>query len=390
MMDQIPNNFMESCSCYLRNRMFNITNTNFMVEIDMGTWRRKLISCLAVYLHSRCPLKRVTNYTLLENKMLIVGNDLCSSSQCMSMNNGFVICISMLERKDFFVPSYEWSDHSQKTWEYIWIFGIMISFICYFIIIIVYQFIIDEKSLTSTIIVFQCVTLLFTDASFVVALRIRHHTFSCKFIGIALHWGILASQIWTAIIAFDLSSKLRSISATIIKTNSVRLAGYDITAYVTPAIIVSTCTFFQTHHLIDRGYEANGFCFISDCRLVIYFFVIPLAIIFLITTFIYMYSLYCIWKKEKKARTTLRTSARHNNNLLSIAFKLTVALSLIEVFGFIQICKDNISESELIFTFVFRIIYAFLRSLRGLWLLLIFVCNGSKLKLLRSTWTNSQ
>ena len=284
-MDQILNNFMESCSCYLHNRMFNITNTNFMVEIDMGTWRRKLISCLAIYLHSRCSLKRVTNYTLLENKMLIVGNDLCSSSQCMSMNNGFVICISMLERKDFFVPSYEWSDHSQKTWEYIWIFGIMISFICYFIIIIVYQFIIDEKSLTSTIIVFQCVTLLFTGVSLVVALRIRHHTFSCKFIGIALHWGILASQIWTAIIAFDLSSKLRSISATIIKTNSVRLAGYSITAYVTPAIIVSTCTFLQTHHLIDRGYGANGFCFISDCRLVIYFFVIPLAIIFLIATF---------------------------------------------------------------------------------------------------------
>ena len=170
----------------------------------------------------------------------------------------------------------------------------------------------------------------------------------------------------------------------------MRLAGYGITAYVTPAIIVSTCTFFQTHHLIDRGYEANGFCFISDCRLVIYFFVIPLAIIFLIITFIYMYSLYCIWKKEKKARTTLRTSARHNNNLLSIAFKLTVALSLIEVFGFIQIYNDNISESELIFTFIFRIIHAFLRSLRGLWLLLIFVCNGSKLKLLRSTWTNSQ
>ena len=190
MMGQIPNNFMESCSCYLRNRMFNITNTNFMVEIDMGTRRRKLISCLAVYLHSRCPLKRVTNYTLLENKMLIVGNDLCSSSQCMSMNNGFVICISMLERKDFFVPSYEWSDHSQKTWEYIWIFGIMISFICYFIIIIVYQFIIDEKSLTSTIIVFQCVTLLVTDASLVVALHIHHHTFGCKFIGIVLHWGI--------------------------------------------------------------------------------------------------------------------------------------------------------------------------------------------------------
>ena len=148
MMDQILNNFMESCSCYLHNRMFNITNTNFMVEINMGTWKRKLISCLAIYLHSRCPLKRVTNYTLLEKKMLIVGNDPSSSSQCMSMNNGFVICISMHERKDFFVPSYEWGDHLQKTWEYSWICGIIISFVCYFIIIIVYQFIIDEKSLT--------------------------------------------------------------------------------------------------------------------------------------------------------------------------------------------------------------------------------------------------
>lgn len=359
-----------------------------MVEIDMGTWRRKLISCLAFYLHSSCSLKQVKNYTLSKKKTLIAGNDLCNSSQYMSMNNSFVICISKYEGKDFFVLSYKWLKHLQKAWEYIWISGIIVSFVCYFVIIIVSQFIIEEKSLTSAIIVFQCVTLLVTDASLIVALRIPHNTFGCKFIGIVLQRGILAFQLWTAIIALDLSSKLRSFSRTFIKTNSLRLVGYGITAYVIPAIIVSTCVFLQIHHLNDRRYGANSICFISDCCLMIYFFVIPLAIIFLITTLLYIHSLYCIWKKEKKARRTLRTSARHINNLLSVPFKLTVVLSLIELFGFIQICKGNISESELISTYVFRILHALLCSLSGLWLLLIFVCNGSKLKLLRSTWTN--
>ena len=60
--------------------------------------------------------------------------------------------------------------------------------------------------------------------------------------------------------------------------------------------------------------------------------------------------------KKKEARSVLRTPARHNYNLLSIALKLIVALSLVDIIGFIQIRKKNPSENELLFNFVFFIV----------------------------------
>ena len=102
-----------------------------------------------------------------------------------------------------------------------------------------------------------------------------------------------------------------------------------------------------------------------------------------------VYTLYCIWKRENEARKVLKKSGRRNSNLLAIAFKLILALGLIEILGFTQISKKNLSENELIFNSVFAAIYTILRSLRGLWLFMIYVCNQRKMKILRSTWRNN-
>ena len=137
------------------------------------------------------------------------------------------------------------------------------------------------------------------------------------------------------------------------------------------------------------SYGENDICFINNFYSKLYFYCVPLAAIYFITLLLLVYTLYCIWKRENKARRILQKSGRHNNNLLSIAFKLTLTLGLIEVLGFIQISKKNLSENELIFNSVFATIYTVLRSLRGPWLYLIYVCNRRKMKLLRSTWRNN-
>ena len=211
-------------------------------------------------------------------------------------------------------------------------------------------------------------------------------------IAVFLHWGLLAAQVWTAIIAIDLSSKIHSVCAIIVKTNSTRLVAYCITAYIIPTIIVSTAFLLDIYHINDVSFGENDIYFVNDFYSKLYFYCIPSAAIYFITISLLVYTLCCIWKRENEARKAFKKSGRHNNNLLAIAFNFILALGLIEILGFTQISKKNLSENELIFNSIFAALYTILRSLRGLWLFMIYVCNQCnqrKMKILRSTWRNN-
>ena len=262
--------------------------------------------------------------------------------------------------------------------------GIILSTVCYVIIIIIYQFMKETKSLPSVVIVLQCATLLVKDVTFIIAPQIRRFSFACKLFRMFLHWGLMAAQLWTVIVPFDLLSKVRSVSAGFMKTYSVRLAKYCLTVYLTPTVIVSTIVVLDMYQVIYMGYGENDICFIKDFQSKLYFFCFPVATLSLITVLLLLHTLYCLQKKKKEARSVLRTPARHNYNLLSIALKLIVALSLVDIIGFIQIRKKNPSENELLFNFVFLLFYGTFRSLRGLWLFFLNVCSRRKIKFLKS------
>ena len=384
-----PSNFTSECNVFSFNRTLNHSNTNFLIEANKTSWKRTLISCPVFYLHSNCPLQRVTNYTLLENKTLKIGNIFYNTSQYVPLNGSIGICIHTQSNRKYFVTSYKWYDTLLKPLEYITIFGAIISIVCYFIIMNIYHFVKELKSLSSTTIVFQCGTLFFTDTIFIIALYMYNNDFGCQLIGIMLHWGLLAAQLWTAIIAFDQLSRIGVVSSTIVQTNFVRLTKYCAIAYITPTIITVITVFLDIYHVLNIGYGKYNVCFIYDLHSKIYFYIIPLAAIFLITLSFLTYTMYFLWKSEKEARTVLRESGRHNIDLLSIAFKLILTFGIIEVVGFIQINKKNLTENELIFNSVFVVLYTVLRSLRGLWLFLIYLCSGRKAKLLRSRWKNN-
>ena len=335
--------------------MFDISNTHFLVEITRTSWKRKLISCSTFYLHSSCPLKRITNYTLFENKTLKAGNILYNASQYVRLNNSFCICIPTHDRKDLF-SSYEWQDDLSKALEYTSIYGTILSIAYYSLVIIVYQFIKAVKRLPSATIVLQCVTLFLVNITFAVGFHMHGHAFGCELIAIFLNWGLLAAQLWAAIIAFDLS-QVRSVSTTIVETRSTRLAAYCITAYIAPTIIVDTTFLLHMNHIIDMSYGENDICFINDFFSRLYFCCVPLAAIYFITISLLVYTLYCIRKSENKARKVLQKSGRRNNNLLSTAFKLILAFGLNEVLGFTQIGKEKLSENEPIFNSVFTALY---------------------------------
>ena len=384
--NKIPIGFMQNCSFVLHNNIINMSSTNFLVEIDRLAWKRKLMICSEFYLRSNCTLKEVTNYTLFENKTLKVGNIFYSTSQYMPFNGSFAICTPKSNVTYHFVFPDKWLYHLLEVSRYISFSGSIVSIVCYLIIIIVYQFTKVVKSSSAAAIILQCVTLLVTDTTFLVAVHMRNHNFACKLTGIFVHWGLLASQLWTTIIPFDLLLKVRSVSAGIIKANTVRIAIYCVIAYLTPTVIVSTTVILDIYQIINMGYGENDICLIKDYHSYLYFVIIPFAAMFLLTILFLIHSLFYLWKREREARRVLKNSGRRNNNLLLISFKLTLALGLIEFIGLIRIRKKDLTQNELVFNSISLVIFIILRSLRGLWLFLIFVCSQKNIKLLRPIW----
>ena len=138
------------------------------------------------------------------------------------------------------------------------------------------------------------------------------------------------------------------------------------------------------YQVINMGYGGGDICLIKDFHSKLYFFSFPIATFFLITILLLLYTLCCLQMKKNEEHRVLQTPARHNNNLLLIALKLILALGLVDMTGIIQIRKKNLSENELLFNFVFLLLYVTFRSLRGLWLFFIYVCSRRKIKSLKS------
>ena len=53
---------------------------------------------------------------------------------------------------------------------------------------------------------------------------------ACKVIAIVLHWALLAAQVWTAVIAFDLLSKFGSVALALTKKSNKRFPQYCLIA----------------------------------------------------------------------------------------------------------------------------------------------------------------
>ena len=176
--------------------------------------------------------------------------------------------------------------------------------ICEFYLLFYYNYHLSvyrrKKNLSSKTVTFHCVTLLVTDTVILVAGHLNHHPFWCRFIGIFLHWLVLAAQLWTPITAFDLVSKFCKVSQVIVKTNHVRLAVYSVTAYGITTIIVDATILLHKYQTNNAGYGGQDFCYIASPQSKIYCDILPMFMIFL-TTLIFSTHILChLWKREKK------------------------------------------------------------------------------------------
>ena len=93
-----------------------------------------------------------------------------------------------------------------------------------------------------------------------------------------------------------------------------------------------------------------------------------------------------IKQKQNESDKVLGKRDHQDNMLVKIAIKLFLILGISEIFGLIQIRTLNISESELVMNAVFRIVYDIIRSLRGVFIFIVYIMNEKTLKLVKKSF----
>ena len=110
----------------------------------------------------------------------------------------------------------------------------IISSLAYIGIILFYSFVKQLNNLSLTDIVALCATLLFADTTLLVGNQQLSNKVACKVIAIILHWALLATQVWTAVIAFNVLSKFGSVALALTKKSSKQFCQYCLIAYLLP------------------------------------------------------------------------------------------------------------------------------------------------------------
>ena len=268
--------------------------------------------------------------------------------------------------------------------------GTTISILCYIAITLIFTFIKELKNIASMTIVALSATLLFADTVFLIATQSFNNEMACKIIAIVLYWALLAAQVWTGIIAFDVLSKFGSVKMALTRKSTKRFTQYCSLVCSVPSIIVVVAVSLNETGVYNIGYGESNTCFIYNFYPKLYFYIILFTVTFVSTLLWCLFTILFIPKQEAKSRELLRDSGRSKKDVVSIAFKLVLALGIIEIVGFIQISKSSLTESELIFNSVFAVTYTILRSLRGAILFYIYILNKENMKDLKSRFRSNK
>ena len=379
----ITGNFTETCSYCINNNVVNYSNITFLIKFERHSFKRLLATCSDFYLHSSCPLQILkTNYTISKNKTLTIAgtNKSFSTFQYVPLKNGIGICFTEIKS----ISVYQWLAAVSDVKRFLSIIGTSLSIAAYVSVILIFSYIKKLKDVPSMIIVALCSTLLFADVSFIIATQIYRFYLGCKIIAILLHWSLLSSHIWTVVMAFDVLSKFGSLAMSLNKEIKKRILQYSASVFFSSSAITLMSVILNEKDIYKIGYGEQGTCFIAYFYPRLFLYIVPVSVIFVATFTSCTLTLYFLLKHEKRSRKLLQNTRRRTKVIVTIAFKLILTLGVVEVVGFTQINKSDLSENELIFNATFSVIYIIFRSLRGVILFCIYIKNKQTIALIKS------
>jgi len=207
----------------------------------------------------------------------------------------------------------------------------------------------------------------------------------CKIHAIAFQWCSLNAMSWALLTAVELSIIFSQNIIIPSKINRKRFAVYFSVAALIPSMFVSVTRVLDQYKILEAAYGENDVCWIARFEARLYFYIIPIATGYLVTFVVLVSIVYSLSRKINSSRSMFKSSLTHGHNITKFIINLCLILGLSEIVGFVQIRRPRgqHSELELIVNASFSMLYALLRSSRGIFVAYVYIFNKNTARVLK-------
>ena len=377
-------NFSAACDFVMDSKTISTDNIVLWINVSSSENERKLISyCSDFHLQSNCTQQQITSYTVDDNQTLYYNHQnkrlIFLRNEYVPLNKGVGICKNSVETSSL-------ENNLTKIAYFVSIIGTSASLPCYILIVIVYVYFHELRTWSSLISTTLCITLLLADSTFLVATQVNGVKKWCRALSVLLHLFLLVAYHCVLYLAFDLAVTFGGVNKYFSKVK--RLMQYLIVVYVIPSLFVIINVTLDHTGAAHIGYGDNGICWIGGFYAKVFSYIVPIAVIFMSATCCLFFTVFKIKRSETASKKMLGKGRTSSVNVTAVALKLTLILGVIELLGFVQIVKSNLSEEEEIFNSVFGFLFTCCRSLKGIMLFVVYICTNKVKKLYSKTVYN--
>ena len=382
--EAIEGNIFATCDFVIDNKTISTDNIVLWINVSSSGNERKLISyCSDFHLQSNCTHQQITSYTVDDNQTLYYNYQnkrlIFLRNEYVPLNKGVGICKNSVETSS-------WETNLTKIAYFTSIIGTSASLPCYILIVIVYVYFSELRTWASLISTTLCITLLLADATFLVATQVNGVKKWCRAVSVLLHWFLLVAYHCVLYLAFDVAATFGGFNKCFSKCQ--RLMQYLIVVYTIPFLFVAINVTLDHTGAAHIGYGDNGICWIGGFYAKVFSYIVPIAVIFMSATCFLIFTVFKIKRSETASKKMLGEGRTSCVNVAEVALKLTLILGVIELLGFVQIVKSNLSEEEEIFNSVLGFLFTCCRSLKGIMLFAAYICTNKVKKLYSKTVYN--
>ncbi|XP_061191121.1 adhesion G-protein coupled receptor G6-like [Saccostrea echinata] len=306
--------------------------------------------------------RTITNFTLEKNETVAY------------------VCINESKIDDPLINTRLTTDFSKEESLLSFIGGIL-SITCLFVCLIVYfcsskLHNVPGKNLMCLMASLLVAQLLFLLAPFI--FEIKNQSL-CEALSIFTHFSFLAAFFWMNVMSFDIFFTFSKgfINLGERGSTSKRFRFYSIYAWLGTFIVVGTATLVNyTSDSSLRPAYGRGFCWISNSRGLLVFFLVPIAILLLSNIIFFIVSAKSIHTSSKK---TSRVLQKKDACKLFIYIKLSVVMGLTWCFGFLASVTNHV---------VTWYLFIFFNTLQGFFIAVFFVCTKKVFRIVRDGATS--
>ena len=339
-----------------------------------NTSKTELYSCQSFHLNSSCLLGKIKTYSIDNQTQTLRSSHLKKGelevSQYLPYKDGIAVCmdeIKSMERKP------DWKNVLSTVEEYITKIGLPTSIA--FVIFLLWQFhYVKEKTLPHCDATALCICLVLCDMLLLLNSFWLPWSNGCYVIGVTLHWLSLSIHVLVHVDFFPFL--LRQFYVSQATSSSVRgqFIKHVVFAILTSSFLVlSTILLDRLSFLEQGGYGGNGICWIIDEKARIYFYILPTGIFYFISMTSLCFAIGKIRSVNMKNTSVMKKEDKERYTTRKIALKFALVLGLIEVIGFIQIRKDNLTTIEEAVNALSAFSFTLFRSFRGTILAIIYL-----------------